>query len=116
MRVAAFLSAGLLFVACGGDDTEVSPTTTTASEAVDSQSESPVVSSTPDSAGEPIGVAERADVSAFGVILAAVLLASGDVEQAVADGVVTAAEVDAAAAAVRDDTLSQWAVLADASR
>lgn len=47
-----------------------------------------------------------------GVIAAAILLAEGDAEQAVADGVVTAVEVDAAAEAIREGTLDTWVTAA----
>jgi hypothetical protein len=47
-----------------------------------------------------------------GVIAAAILLAEGDAEQAVADGVVTAVEVDAAAEAIREGTLDAWVTAA----
>jgi len=43
-----------------------------------------------------------------GVLAAAILLAEGNVEEAVADGVVTPIEVDAAALAIREGTLETW--------
>lgn len=48
------------------------------------------------------------DVSAEGVVLAAVLLSTSDIELALAEGLVTPAEVDLAQAAVDDGTLQQW--------
>lgn len=48
------------------------------------------------------------DVTARGVMLAAVLLVAGDIEQAVAKGTVTPAEVDEARTAIDDGTLDLW--------
>lgn len=48
------------------------------------------------------------DVSAQGVVLAAVLLSTSDIELALAEGLVTPAEVDLAQAALDDGTLQQW--------
>lgn len=48
------------------------------------------------------------DVTARGVMLAAVLLVAGDIEQAVAKGTVTPAEVDEARTAIEDGTLDLW--------
>lgn len=49
-----------------------------------------------------------ADVSARGVLLAAVLLSTSDIEGALAEGLVTPAEVDLAQAAIDDGMLDQW--------
>lgn len=48
------------------------------------------------------------DVSAEGVVFAAVLLTTSDIELALAEGLVTPAEVDLAQAALDDGTLEQW--------
>lgn len=48
------------------------------------------------------------DVSAQGVVLAAVLLTTSDIELALSEGLVTPAEVDLAQAALDDGTLKQW--------
>jgi hypothetical protein len=48
------------------------------------------------------------DVTARGVVLAAVLLVAGDVESALDKGAVTAAEVNTAQAAVDEGTLDVW--------
>lgn len=53
------------------------------------------------------------DVTARGVLLAAVLLSEGDVERAVADGLVTPAEVDEAIRAIERDELDAWAQRAE---
>ena len=53
------------------------------------------------------------DLTARGVLLAAVLLSDGDVEQAVADGLVTPAEVDEAIRAIEADELDVWAQRAE---
>lgn len=49
-----------------------------------------------------------ADVSARGVVLAAVLLVAGDIEKGLAQGVVTIAEVDEARTAIESGTLDMW--------
>jgi hypothetical protein len=49
-----------------------------------------------------------ADVSARGVVLAAVLLVAGDIEKGLADGVVTPSEVDEARLAIDSGTLDMW--------
>ena len=48
------------------------------------------------------------DVSARGVVLAAVLLVAGDVDKAVKNGVVTESEVLEARQAIADGTLDIW--------
>lgn len=54
------------------------------------------------------------DVTAAGVVTAAVILRAGSVEEAVANGTVTPAEVDLARQAVVDKTLELWAQRAEA--
>lgn len=54
-----------------------------------------------------------ADVTAKGVVLAAVLLASGDIDNAVGNGMVTPAEVDTAKVAIDQDLLDYWAQRAE---
>jgi hypothetical protein len=48
------------------------------------------------------------DVSARGVVLAAVLLVAGDIEKGLAEGIVTPAEVDEARLAIDSGTLDMW--------
>jgi len=48
------------------------------------------------------------DVTARGVLLAAILLRSGDIEIAVANGTVTPAEVERARQAIVDESLDIW--------
>ncbi|GAA1702750.1 hypothetical protein GCM10009792_23680 [Microcella alkalica] len=48
------------------------------------------------------------DLTARGVLIAAVLLSEGDVERGVADGLVTPAEVDEAIRAIERDELDVW--------
>jgi len=48
------------------------------------------------------------DVSAQGVVLAAVLLVAGDIDKGLAQGVVTPAEVDEARLAIDSGTLDMW--------
>jgi hypothetical protein len=55
-------------------------------------------------------------VTAEGVVLAAVLLTTADITAAVAEGLVTPAEVDAARAAIEDGTLDAWRVKAEQER
>ena len=54
------------------------------------------------------------DLSAKGVVLAAVVLVAGDVDKALADGTVTAAEVEAARKAITEGTLDLWRQRAEA--
>lgn len=49
-----------------------------------------------------------ADVSARGVVLAAVLLVAGDIEKGLAEGIVTPAEVTEARLAIESGTLDMW--------
>ena len=109
-------------VACSSGD-ESDPAADTSTTVIDAPSASGPSTSAPSAtidssdtaAGDtPAGVvAESATVTAVGVLAAAILLAEGDVEQAVADGIVTADEVDAAVAAIEAGTLKEWAVLAE---
>lgn len=48
------------------------------------------------------------DVTARGVVLAAVLLVAGDIEKALTEGVVSANEVTAAQKAIDEGTLDMW--------
>ncbi len=104
MRARRFIS-GLFIVAvltgCGNDASDDTITTTT----------SPVTTVTPTNSVEsttiaPDGAEEAPE--AIGVVLAAVLLAAGDVESGVAGGVVAPAEVDQAAVAIETGTLDTW--------
>lgn len=52
-------------------------------------------------------------VSAEGVVLAAVLLSTADIEASVAEGLVTPDEVDEARRAIDDGTLDEWRELAE---
>lgn len=56
------------------------------------------------------------DVTARGVVLAAVLLVAGDIDKAMGQGTVTQAEVDAAREAMADGTLDMWRQRADADK
>ena len=55
-------------------------------------------------------------LTAEGVVLAAVLLSTADITAAVAEGLVTPAEVDAARAAIEDGTLDEWRQKAEQER
>ncbi|AXE55174.1 hypothetical protein [Aurantimicrobium sp. MWH-Uga1] len=55
-----------------------------------------------------------ADVSAKGVLLAAVLLSTADISSAVESGLVTPAEVATAQQAINDNTLDIWRQRAEA--
>lgn len=54
-------------------------------------------------------------VSAEGVVLAAVLLSTADIEASVAEGLVTPDEVDEARRAIERGTLDEWRELAEQS-
>lgn len=57
-----------------------------------------------------------ADVSARNVVLAAVLLTTADIDGAIADGLVTPAEVDAATLAIKQGTVDLWRQRAESDR
>jgi len=66
---------------------------------------------------EPESVVKAPDaLTAEGVVLAAVLLSTADITAAVAEGLVTPAEVDAARAAIEDGTLDEWRQKAEQER
>lgn len=54
------------------------------------------------------------DANPTRVLLAAVILASGDIEKALTEGLVTSIDVDAAVAAIQDGTLNAWRERAEA--
>lgn len=54
------------------------------------------------------------NITAKGVVLAAVLLVAGDVDKALADGTVTAEEIAAARTAIADGNLDLWRQRAEA--
>jgi hypothetical protein len=66
------------------------------------------------SGSEILTVDLGSDVTARGVVLAAVLLVAGDVEKALTKGLVTAPEVDAARKAIDEGTLDMWRQRAEA--
>jgi hypothetical protein len=61
----------------------------------------------------PSSVNLPAGSSAFGVVTASLLMASGDVNNALESGQVTPSEVKYAALAVEEGTLDQWRMLAE---
>lgn len=64
----------------------------------------------PSAAGREILTQNLAkDVTAKGVVLAGVILQSGDIDKAVANGVVTPAEVDTAKKAIDAGNMKYWA-------
>ena len=103
-RHLAAMTAAVVLVAACGDDGNGSPVTTTA-PTTSSSSTSSTSTSTP-STSVPDGDEEA--VEATGVVLAALLLAAGDVETAVAAGLVSPAEVDQAALAIETGTMVTW--------
>ena len=54
------------------------------------------------------------DANPTRVLLAAVILSSGDIEKALTEGLVTSIDVDAAAAAIQEGTLDAWRERAEA--
>lgn len=68
---------------------------------------------TPTDVSKPADGTIPEDVTPSGVLLAATLIASGDVDDAVASGLVTPAEVDEAIAAIEAGTLDRWVALAE---
>lgn len=89
----------LVFVAGCGDSNSDSSSTTS------------IISTTTTTAATTM-VTESDQVSAMGVLFAALVLRDGDIEQALADGLVTVQEVDNAVVAIEEDTLSDWVALA----
>ena len=97
---------GLTIAGCGDDD-ENDDTTTTAVATTAVETTAAPTDDTVEGAG--VGEIEvSATVSPDGVIAAAVLLAEGDVEQAIADGLVTVDEVDIAVRAIERGELGAW--------
>lgn len=92
----------LTLVACGSDsDDEAIPSGGDTSAEVDGS-----MTSTSDA---DISAEDVDGVDAEKVLLAAVLLGVGDVDVALSEGLVTADEVDLAAAALATGTLAEWA-------
>jgi hypothetical protein len=56
----------------------------------------------------------ESDANPTRVLLAAILLATGDIEKALSDGLVTVADIDAATAAITNGTLDAWRERAEA--
>ena len=103
--VVLVLAVGPLAAGCAGDDTAGDGAGTS-----DGTSVLPTDPGTTEG-GMELGTLSAPDVRPDGVLIAALLLgAGGDVEEAVAGGLVTPAEVDAAAAALADGTLDAWVV------
>ncbi len=102
--------AGPLAAGCAGDD---------AADAGGAPAPAPdvgtVLPTDPDAGGR-LGTLSAPDLRPDGVLIAALLLAGGGgVAEAVADALVTPAEVDAAAAAMADGTLDAWVAEAGGS-
>ena len=101
---------GLTIAGCGDDDENDDTTTTAVATTAVETTAAPSDDTTEDTV-EGAGVGEievSATVSPDGVIAAAVLLAEGDVEQAIADGLVTVDEVDIAVRALERGELGAW--------
>ena len=101
---------GVTVTGCGDDD-ENDDTTTTAVETTAAPATTVATDDTTEGTVEGAGVGDvevSATVSPDGVIAAAVLLAEGDVEQAIADGLVTVEEVDIAVRAIERGELAAW--------
>lgn len=64
-------------------------------------------------AGNVLTMTLPTDVTAAGVIAAAVIIRAGSIEDAVANGTVTPAEVDLARQALAEGTLELWAQRAE---
>ena len=112
MRFMAIALVPFALAACGGSDDSADTTVATSvtTDAVEGGDTTTVAPDSDDTSAP--AVVETEQVSARGVVLASVLLVEGDVEQAVADGRVTPAEVDAAVAAIESGTLEAWVALA----
>ena len=99
------LATGVLVISgCSTDD---EPTSSVPDSTVSLSTDAPADSTSPESSGLP------EDVTAAGVVLAATLIASGNIDDAVASGLVSPAEVDEARAAMENGTLDRWVDLAE---
>ena len=115
---------GLVAVACGGGgggDEAPAPTASTTTVVTTTGAPEATTTTVPKEEYVPTdyaaeGVLEASelseDVTPVGVIAAAVLIATGDIEAAMADGLVTPAEVEVAADAIENGTLVDWVKLA----
>lgn len=99
-RMAAITVSLSVVVACGSDDDDSTGGDTTDVTTTSGQSTVVDVTTTAPAIAD--------DVDPDKVVLASILLTVGDVDIALADGLVTAEEVDAAAAALSDGSLSEW--------
>ena len=103
--VAALAVGALTISACSTDDeptASVPDSTMSPSTDAPADSTAPVATELPD------------DVRAAGVILAATLIATGNIDDAVASGLVSPAEVDEARKAIESGSLDRWVALAEA--
>lgn len=102
----AALAAGALTInACSTDD---EPMASVPDTAMSPSTDAPADSTQPESSELPD------DVRAAGVVLAATLIATGNIDDAVASGLVSPAEVDEARKAIEDGSLDRWVSLAEA--
>lgn len=104
VAVIGAVAISLTFAGCSAE--QDSDSTSTVSS-IDPSADATVDESLPDATELP------ADVSAAGVVLAATLIAAGNIEDAVSSGLVTPAEVDEARAAIENGTLGEWVALAE---
>jgi hypothetical protein len=101
----AVLAVGALTIsACSTDD---EPTTSVPDSTISPSTDGPADSTQPEASELP------EDVTAAGVVLAATLIATGNIDDAVASGLVSPAEVDEARAAIESGTLDRWVALAE---
>ena len=107
-RAVALILVPLALMSCGSDsDDESVPTGGDTSAGVDGS----VTTSMSDSG---VTAQDVDGANSEKVLLAAVLLGVGDVDVALSEGLVTADEVDLAAAALATGTLAEWADRANA--
>lgn len=110
------LAVAAITACSSDDDTSASTTVDTPAEAAVSTSQS-TGTSTPDASDSvnrvDLDLGELIEVRPERVLLAAAIIASGDIDDAVAEGLVTPDEVDAAVEAIENDDLARWQALVD---
>lgn len=108
-RCGRVLLVCLLFVGCGSDDESPVPVASSDPAGEVIPEVTLVVRAAVDDTGPAVSpVASGYDLDPIGVLLAALLLASGDVEEAVAAGLLRPVEVDVALLAISSGTIDDW--------
>ncbi|MGA1053607.1 MAG: hypothetical protein ACO3WU_15060 [Ilumatobacteraceae bacterium] len=110
---APVLAAAL--IGCSSGDEATTTTTVDAGPASTATSVPPADTDAPTNSAVVVDLdlGELLDVRPERVLLAAAIIATGDIDDAVAEGLVSPAEVDAAIEAIENRDLARWQDLAD---